>query len=123
MVSRTLLISLLCAGLFACGAPVTRQPAPAPEPPTVPGGDVPPTGAGASLLDEAERARRAGEPRRAENLLRRAQRFDARNPRVYLELARLYRQRGDEDAARTMAQRGLLYCARDGCAELREMAD
>ena len=79
-------------------------------------------GASENLLQDAAAARGEGDLLRAEGLLQRAQRIDARNPAVYLELSRLYLAQGNDDQARNMAERGLLYCSRDTCDALRALS-
>ena len=118
MVSRTLLMILLAAWLVACTTPApTPEPVPLPSPPPGGGATVHP---GAGLVVQARQAREAGELERAQILLQRAQRIDPRNPRVYVELARLYADRGDSVESQIMAERGLLYCERATCSTLRQ---
>ncbi len=144
MVSRSILI-LLVALVTACSTPASRdpdrdperapervpervpdrdsatQPAPAPQPrPDRPSTEPEESiSARSGLLEQAAEARQSGDWHRAEGLLLRAQRIDARNAQVYLELARLYDDRGDERAAANMAERGMLYCSGKTCTELR----
>jgi Flp pilus assembly protein TadD len=75
-----------------------------------------------SLLLEARGARAQGALDRAEALLQRAQRIDPGNATVYLELAGLYAQRGQDGASRAVAERGLLYCRGSDCDDLRKLA-
>ena len=124
MVSRALLVCILTALLIACGASTIREPGPATGPATRP---VTREDAGAStaiaqLLSQSRQALLATEYNRASVLLQRAQRIDPRNPEVYLELARLHSAMGDLDEARTMAERGMLYCDRRTCTPLRRLA-
>ncbi|MCZ6829934.1 MAG: hypothetical protein O7F73_10175 [Gammaproteobacteria bacterium] len=120
MVSRLVLTTVLAGLLAACSAPAPQAPAPAPEPPSS-GREAPgPNNASMGLIEQARRARLAGDYERADGLLQRAQRVEPRNARVYLELSRLYREKGDLEAARHVAERGLLYCAGNSCQLLRE---
>ena len=100
-------------------APDGTRPVPPPEerPPQVEA--VAAAQASADFLNRAAEARRAGDLVRAQELLIRAQRIAPRNGAVYLELARLHRAKGDTEQARTMAERGLLYCRGEDCARLR----
>lgn len=132
MVSRPVLICLLVAGLAGCaGGPASReavyetppansrQTPPAVAPPSV---DAGVREASNSLLLQARQARADGQLDRADGLLQRAQRIDAANADVYLELAQLYSQRGKSDDARAIAERGLLYCQGRDCDRLRKLA-
>lgn len=126
MVSRAFLIFLVTCTLLACssgGVIDSEAPAPAPAaPPAVPppAEDASAHDAVAGLIEQARVARLEQRFDNAGRLLGRAQRIDPRNARVYLEFAELALARGDGARARTMAERGLLYCARDTCAQLRE---
>jgi predicted Zn-dependent protease len=124
MVSRAFLIALLAAGLTACTTPAPQSPQPVPQSPrasdTEAAHSVQP---GKGLLAQAREARQAGELDRAQNLLQRAQRIDSRNPLVYLEFAQLYADRGDMVESRTMAERGLLYCDRASCRQLKQFTE
>ncbi len=119
MVSRLVLTSLLAALLAACSAPAP-VPAPAPAPPSSGRVDSYPNNASLGLIDQGRRARLAGDYERADGLLQRAQRVEPRNAVVYMELSRLYRDKGDQEAARHVAERGLLYCDGNTCRELRD---
>jgi Tfp pilus assembly protein PilF len=119
MVSRLVLIALVSALLAACSAPAPK-PAPPPEPPTSGRDETRPTRASSSLVEQGRQARLAGDYERADGLLQRAQRVEPRNAGVYLELSRLYRDRGDPEAARHVAERGLLYCQGSTCEKLRK---
>ena len=129
MVSRRVLILSLLA-LSACATGPERSPEvyegrpEAPTPAAVPPETVEPGQRSASetLLDRARGARYSGDLVSAEALLLRAQRLDPANPEVYLELAELYAQRGQDDSSRSAAQRGLLYCDAGSCHRLRELA-
>ena len=128
MVSRAFLIALLVTGLSACSTPVARSPEPVPEPvskspPARETDSAPVAQPAKGLLVEAKDARLAGDLDRAQGLLQRAQRLDPRNPQVYLELAQLYSDRGDSVESRTMAERGLLYCDRRSCRQLRQFIE
>lgn len=122
MVSRALLGGALLLCLAACSSPMVREPGPvaAPVPQSTPG-QADTVHPGKSLLLEAQQAREAGDYPRAEAVLGRAQRVDPRNAGIYLELARLYDQQGQHSAALAMAERGLLYCDRATCSQLRAM--
>ena len=119
MVSRLVLMTLAVALLGACAAPAP-QPAPPPEPAVPATQDRVPNNASLGLIEDGRRARLAGDYQRADGLLQRAQRVQPRNAEVYLELSRLYRDRGDPEAARLIAERGLLYCQGRTCDELRD---
>jgi tetratricopeptide (TPR) repeat protein len=124
MVSRTLLAIVATAILAACAGPVSKPVQVKPEPST-PAAREDTRSAGdasASLLGQARAARLAGDFTRSEVLLQRAQRIDPHNAVVYLEYARLYAAHGNMEDARTMAERGLLYCDSRSCAQLRELA-
>ena len=136
MVSRTFLIVLLALGLAGCvgaptqsGAVVEERGEPSPQvPEKTPATVAPPERdpglqtASASLLGQARAARLDGQLDRADALLQRAQRLDPGNGLVYLELAKLYLQRGQDASARAVAERGLLYCDAASCEELRALA-
>ena len=132
VVPRPLLIGLLLAGLAGCaGGPEPREAVyemPPAEPGQTPAAVAPPpvdTGvrqAGNSLLVEARQARESGDFNRADALLQRAQRIDPTNAGVYLGLAELYVLRGQDAAARSVAERGLLYCQGQECDRLRDVA-
>jgi Tfp pilus assembly protein PilF len=126
MVSRTLLI-VLVLGLTACSATSTKQSTPA-EPPVsskpssqrdLERQDSSAATASAGMLSRAQKARQSGDLDTAQALLQRAQRIDARNAEVYLELARLHVAQGDESGASAMAERGMLYCEGASCTQLR----
>jgi len=119
MVSRLVLTSLLAVWLAACSAPAPK-PEPAPQSPPSGRTAQQPTSASNSLIAQGRRARLDGDFERADGLLQRAQRVEPRNAAVYLELSRLYRDRGDPEAAAHVAERGLLYCYGATCEELRE---
>lgn len=137
MVSRTFLIAFISLYLAACAtAPETPEAVPEPAeesveedaPERTPAAVRPPETdpglrtASAGLLDQARAARMRGDLDRADALLLRAQRLDPGNALVYLELAKLYLQRGQESSAQAMAERGLLYCDAGSCDELRALA-
>ena len=61
-----------------------------------------------------------GDYQRAQGLLQRAQRIDSQDAQVYLELSLLYSAQGQSAQAKTMAERGLLYCASSTCTALRK---
>ena len=60
-----------------------------------------------SLLQQAAQARASGDLARAQTLAERAQSLAPRDAACYLELSRIYQQRGDQARARQMALRGL----------------
>ena len=118
MVSRLVLTAVAAALLAACSTPAP-MPTPAPTPPVSSRDERVPTNASLGLIEQGRQARLAGDYGRADGLLQRAQRVEPRQAAVYLELSRLYRDRGDPDAARTVAERGLLYCQELVCEQLR----
>lgn len=129
MVSRIVLIVCLallaaCAGSPERSPEVYRSDSDAPTPAAVPPETTDPgqRRASSELVVRARSARQAGDLDRAEALLQRAQRLEAGNPEVYLELAELYAQRGQDVSARAAAERGLLYCESGSCHRLRELA-
>ena len=132
MVSRIVLTALLGALLAACAARPERPEAvyetPVERPDQTPAAVEPPRvdsglrQASDSLLSEARAARADGALDRAEALLQRAQRIDPGNATVYLELAELYSLRGQDQASRSVAERGLLYCSARDCDALRKLA-
>jgi len=72
------------------------------------------------LLARAEQASAKGDYEQALALLERAQRIDPDNAKIYLDMARTHRARGDSAQASATAERGLLYCStREQCAALR----
>jgi len=117
----------LLLGLAACSTTGTRQPAPAEVPASskpssqrdLERQDSSAASASAGMLSRAQAARQSGDLDTAQALLQRAQRIDARNAQVYLELARLHVAQGDESGARAMAERGMLYCQDTSCTALR----
>jgi len=143
MVSRTLLVTLFSVALASCGtqsyvpssgqdgsspeepttSPSTEQPAMTPARPPQTAPDKGASGASAGLLEQAARLRSEGQLERADAVLQRAQRIDPRNPAIYLELAELRFASGDPQAARAMAERGLLYCNGAECRQLRALAE
>lgn len=134
MVSRVVLIVFIAGFLGACaGSPVEPEPYPGGAPsagkePSVSkksSAEKESTSAAsakatASLLQKARSASSRGEQDQAQALLERAQRIDSRNAAIYLELARLHRDRGDAAEARTMAERGMLYCDQRTCRQLKK---
>jgi tetratricopeptide (TPR) repeat protein len=119
MVSRLVLGAFVLSLLGACVAPAP-VPAPAPQPPAASREDRVPNNASLGLIDQGRQARLDGDYERADGLLQRAQRVQPRNARVYLELSKLYRDRGDASAARHVAERGLLFCEEAVCSQLRD---
>lgn len=83
--------------------------------------DLPPQAiknpAAANLLSEAAQARAQGDYARAQTLAERAQTLAPQEARAYLELARIYAQRGDTAHARQMAVRGLSVVRDDPTTE------
>ena len=120
MVSRLVLMTLLAALLAACSTAPPQAPAPAPLPPPSAAPKPGASNASLGLLDQARQARLGGDYEKASGLLQRAQRVQPENARVYLELSLLNRDQGDAQAARHVAERGLLYCDGEVCAQLRE---
>ena len=88
-----------------------QQPQPVPEPtaPTRP--DAPQQDADnpavAGLLQQAAQARSQGDFARAQTLAERAQTLAPHEAQSYLELSRIYQDRGDKARSRQMALRGL----------------
>ncbi len=81
------------------------------------------TSANNALLARAEAARTEGDYNRALAYLERAQRIDPDDAGVYLALARTHVDAGNASQARTVAERGLLYCQDPGqCEALRQLA-
>ncbi|MFV8819756.1 tetratricopeptide repeat protein [Haliea sp. E17] len=104
-------------------APTTApepRPGPAPQP------ELPDTTTSAHdrLLAQAEDARDRGRYDQAMAYLERAQRIDPDNADIYLDMAITYTAAGRQDKARTMAERGLLYCTSSRqCNALRSYLD
>lgn len=73
--------------------------------------------AAANLLNEAAQARAQGDYARAQTLAERAQALAPQEARAYLELSRIYSQRGDSTHARQMATRGLSVVRDDPATE------
>ena len=73
----------------------------------------------AGLLEQARTAQAEGDENQAEALSQRAQRIDSQNARVYLALSEFYAETGRHSAARSMAERGLLYCQEPVCGRLQ----
>ena len=63
------------------------------------------------LLSRAEQATARGDYEQALALLERAQRIDPDSARIYLDMARTHKARGDTAQAQVTAERGLLYCS------------
>ena len=116
MVSRTFLIALIVLIALATGA-CGGSAVVVPRGPEMPAPAVRPS---VALLQSARQALAAADFERARRLLQRAQRVDARHAGIYLEFARLYEALGEFEQARTMAERGLLYCRARVCAPLRD---
>ena len=73
--------------------------------------------AAANLLEDAAQARAQGDYTRAQTLAERAQTLAPQEARAYLELSRIYDQRGDTTRARQMAIRGLSVVRDDPSTE------
>mgnify|MGYP001550680365 FL=1 len=123
-------LALLLAGCSVYSLPGQQEPAPPPPtttapPPPVPEQPAPPardpnaSNAYGGLVDKAAAARSRGDYEQALALLERAQRIDPDSGEIYLELARTYAAKGDDASARATAERGLLYCRDDDCAQLK----
>ena len=123
-------LALLLAGCSVYSLPGQQEPAPPPPtstapPPPVPEQPAPPardpnaSNAYGGLVDKAAAARSRGDYEQALALLERAQRIDPDSGEIYLELARTYAAKGDDASARATAERGLLYCRDDECAQLK----
>lgn len=102
----------------------------APQPPATPAPAKPAPapsgagGAGASLLGQAAAARQRGDYEQALAYLERAQRIEPHNADVYLDLARTHAAAGHREQARSIAERGLLYCSgRSQCDALRAFTE
>lgn len=67
----------------------------------------------AGLLQQAAQARAKGDFTRAQTLAERAQTLAPHEARSYLELARIYQERGDSARSRQMALRGLSVVSDD----------
>lgn len=67
----------------------------------------------AGLLQQAARARANGDFARAQTLAERAQTLAPHEARSYLELSRIYQERGDSARSRQMALRGLSVVGND----------
>ena len=89
--------------------PQRPQPVPEPAMPTRP--DAPPQDAAnpavAGLLQQAAHARAQDDFARAQTLAERAQTLAPHEAQSYLELSRIYQDRGDKARSRQMALRGL----------------
>ncbi|HQQ63580.1 MAG TPA: hypothetical protein PLF22_08395 [Pseudomonadales bacterium] len=101
-------------------APIQEIHQPAIQPAAIPG--TPPTriephtstnSGVAGLLQQAAQARAAGDFARAQTLAERAQGLEPRQAHSYLELSKIYRDRGDNARSRQMALRGLQYADDD----------
>ncbi len=94
-------------------------PPPVPEEPAPPARDPNASNAYGGLVEKASEARSRGDYEQALALLERAQRIDPDSGEIYLELARTYSAQGENAKARATAERGLLYCRGDECAQLK----
>lgn len=104
----------------------TREPIPAPGKKPAPiVRPAPEAGMTAyhKLVLKAADARRQGNYRQAMSLLERAQRIRPQSGDIYYQLAQTARLMGDAANARSIAERGLLYCDNAAlCAKLRKLA-
>jgi len=108
------------------GEPEYRVPQPPAAPAPTPPERAPeaPVAAGGALLAQASAARERGDYEHALAYLERAQRIDPHNAAVYLDLARTHTAAGHREQARSIAERGLLYCtSRAQCDALRAFTD
>ncbi len=110
--------------------PEVAQPQPSPQPLPTPGPAPEPelpdntTSAHDRLLAQAEGARDRGQYDQALAYLERAQRIDPDNAKIYLDMAATHAAAGRPAQARTVAERGLLYCtSRRQCDALRSYID
>ncbi|TGD72447.1 tetratricopeptide repeat protein [Mangrovimicrobium sediminis] len=77
-----------------------------------------------SLLAKADSARTRGDYDQALAILERAQRIDPDDADIYLQMARTHAAAGHAGKARTVAERGLLYCSGSAqCNALRAFID
>jgi hypothetical protein len=90
--------------------PASSQPA-APHPDAPARESTNPAVAG--LLQQAAQARAKGDFARAQTLAERAQTLAPHEARSYLELSRIYQERGDSARSRQMALRGLSVVSND----------
>ncbi len=95
-IMRHLIPLVLLALLSACAT--TPTPEPVESSPEI-----------AALVQQADDARQQGDHARAQSLLERALRIDARNPRTWYELASLKLDAGALDSAETFARKSLRY--------------
>jgi hypothetical protein len=93
-------------------APPVEQPAPVPPSPAPPAARE--SVAVAGLMDSARTDAAAGRLAEAAATLERALRIEPRNPRLWLELARVRLQQGDFPQAESMAQRSNSWAGSDG---------
>jgi len=94
-----------------------QRPQPAPESATPTHQDAPAQDAEnpavAGLLQQAAQARAQGDFARAQTLAERAQALAPHEAQSYLELSRIYQERGDKARSRQMALRGLSVVSND----------
>ncbi len=104
----------------------TPEPGAQPSPGPTPAPELPDTTTSAHdrLLAAAEAARDRGQYDQALAYLERAQRIDPDNADIYLDMAETHAAAGRLGQARTMAERGLLYCSSTRqCNALRAYLD
>jgi hypothetical protein len=92
--------------------PATSSPSPTPTRPDAAVQDAR-NPAVNGLLQHAAQARTQGDFTRAQTLAERAQALEPHEAQSYLELARIYQERGDRNRARQMALRGLSVVEND----------
>jgi len=111
---RTCLLAALAAiTLTACAGTFTQQEAPASSATgSADAGRVPDVGralspAGAALIEESQRQRRAGQTAQASATLERALRIEPEHPAVWQELGQLRFEQGDYAQAEQMGRKAL----------------
>ena len=144
MFSSPVRLALLLLLLFNTACSVYsvpgQRPAPVEQPAPVVGGDITdatpatPVDTGTSstathssayqsLLSKAENAADRGDYAGALALLERAHRLDPDSAEIYLAMARVHCEKGDQQQCRAVAERGLLYCeGAEQCSALRRLS-